>query len=183
MSSRTPAPQRSRGNPSMGDVVRSVAVLSLIVLGIWAFGLLQTETPEDPIGESVPYADTAASARDVATYPLLAPANLPTDWRVNGVRFTPTGSQAWHLGVLTDENRYIGLEQETASARDLVDTYAEGAEEAGTLDIDGVVWQRFDGPDRSITLVQETAEVTTLVTTSTAPLEDVETFVRRLATA
>ena len=85
--------------------------------------------------------------------------------------------------VLTDENRYIGLEQEKASARDLVDTYAEGAEEAGTLDIDGVVWQRFDGPDRSITLVQETAEVTTLVTTSTAPLEDVETFVRRLATA
>ena len=183
MSNRAPAPQRSRGNPSMGDVIRSVVVLSLIVLGIWVFGLLQTETPEDPIGESVPYADTAASARDVATYPVLAPANLPTDWRVNGVRFTPSGTQAWHLGVLTDENRYIGLEQEKESVDDLLETYAEGAQEAGTLDVDGVVWQRFDGPGKSVTLVQETPEVTTLVTTSTAPLADVETFVRRLTTS
>ena len=167
----------------MGDVVRSVVVLSLIVLGIWVFGLLQTETPEDPIGESVPYADTAASARDVATYPVLAPANLPTDWRVNGVRFTPSGTQAWHLGVLTDENRYIGLEQEKVSVDDLLETYAEGAQEAGTLDVDGVVWQRFDGPGKSVTLVQETPEVTTLVTTSTAPLADVETFLRRLTTS
>ena len=167
----------------MGDVVRSVVVLSLIVLGIWVFGLLQTETPEDPIGESVPYADTAASARDVATYPLLAPANLPTDWRVNGVRFTPSGTQAWHLGVLTDDDRYIGLEQEKASVDDLLETYAEGADETGTLDIDGVVWQRYDGPGKSVTLVQETPDVTTLVTTSTALLEDVETFVRRLTTS
>ncbi len=167
----------------MGDVVRSVVVLSLIVLGIWVFGLLHTETPEDPIGESVPYADTAASAREVATYPLLAPANLPTDWRVNGVRFTPSGTQSWHLGVLTDENRYIGLEQEKVSADDLVQTHAEGAQEAGTLDVDGVVWQRYDGPGKSVTLVQETPDVTTLVTTSTAPLEDVENFVRRLTTS
>lgn len=167
----------------MGDVVRSVVVLSIIVLGIWLFGLLQTETPEDPIGEGVPYADTASSARDVATYPLLAPANLPTDWRVNGVRFTPTGTQAWHLGVLTDENRYIGLEQEKVEVDDLIETYAEGAEEAGTVDIDGVVWQRYDGPGKSITLVQETADVTTLVTTGSAPLEDLETLARRLSTS
>ncbi|MEG9226477.1 DUF4245 domain-containing protein [Aeromicrobium sp. Sec7.5] len=183
MSERQPAPKRSRGNPSMGDVVRSVVVLSIIVLGIWVFGLLQTDTPEDPIGDSVPYAATAESARDVATYGLLAPANLPDDWRVNGVRFAPTGTQAWHLGVLTDEDRYIGLEQEKESVDDLVQTHAEGAEEAGTLDIDGVVWQRFDGPGKSVTLVQETPEVTTLVTTSTAPLEDVEDFVRRLTTS
>ena len=54
-------------------------------------------------------------------------------------------------------------------------------EQLNEVDVDGVTWVRYDGPDRAITLVQETPEVTTLVTTSTAPLADVETFIRRLA--
>ncbi|GAA1726050.1 hypothetical protein GCM10009710_03440 [Aeromicrobium alkaliterrae] len=163
----------------MGDIVRSVVVLAAIVLGIWAFGLLQTSTPDDPVRD-VDYASTADSARQAATYPLLAPASLPDEWRPNGVRFTPGGTQPWHLGVLTAQDRYIGLEQEKVPADDLLEVHADGAKAAGTLDIAGVTWQRFDGPKNRITLVQETPEVTTLVTTSTASQDDLETFVALL---
>jgi len=44
--SESQPPPRQRGNPSMADILRSVAVLVLIVLAIWLVGLLQTETPE-----------------------------------------------------------------------------------------------------------------------------------------
>ncbi len=179
----SPAPQRpprSRGNPSMGDVVRSVVVLAVIVLGIWAFGQLQSSTPDDPVRE-VEYVSTAQSARTVATYPVLAPASLPEGWRANGVRFDPADSQPWHLGVLTGDDRYIGLEQEKAPVEDLIEAYAEGAEESDTVDVAGTTWVRYDGPDDRITLVQETPEVTTIVTTSTAPLKDLERFISRLS--
>ncbi|WP_229051496.1 DUF4245 domain-containing protein [Aeromicrobium sp. Leaf350] len=175
----SPAPQRSRGNPAIGDIVRSVVVMGLIVLAIWAFGLLHTNTPDDPVRD-VEYASTATSARQAATYPLLAPASLPKDWRANGVRFTPGGTQPWHLGVLTADDRYIGLEQEKVELDDLLEVHADGATEAGTVEIAGATWQRFDGPKDRITLVQVTPEVTTLVTTSTAPFEDVERYVTLL---
>jgi hypothetical protein len=179
--SESQPPPRQRGNPSMADIVRSVAVLVLIVLAIWLVGLLQTDTPDDPVGDGVEYADTAASARQAATYPLLAPVTLPDEWRANGVRFDPAGTQPWHLGVLTQDDRYIGLEQSKQPADEMIEFFVAGAERNGEVDVDGVTWVRYDGPDRAITLVQETPEVTTLVTTSTAPLADVETFIRRLA--
>ncbi|MFT4300073.1 MAG: DUF4245 domain-containing protein [Aeromicrobium sp.] len=176
-----PKPGSSRGNPSMGDIVRSVGVLAVIVLALWGLGLLITHTPDDPVSD-VDYATTADSARQAATYGLLAPADLPEGWRANGVRFTPGSTQAWHLGVLTDEDRYIGLEQDKRPLDDVLEEHAEGAKQAGMVEIDGVTWQRFDGPKDRITLVRETPEVTTLVTTSTAPVEDLRTFIGTLTT-
>ncbi len=173
-------PQKSRGNPSMGDIVRSVAVLSLLVFALWAVGLIQTDTPDDPVRE-IDYAGTADSARQAATYPLLAPGELPAKWRVNGVRFEPGTLQAWHLGVLTADDRYIGLEQVTGPADDLLEQWADGFESAGTVDLAGRTWQRYNGSDDSeVTLVHEAPEGTTLVTTTTAPFNDVETFVESL---
>ncbi|MFT4189324.1 MAG: DUF4245 domain-containing protein [Aeromicrobium sp.] len=179
---RPPAgpPPKQRGNPSLGDILRSVGVLSLIVLGLWAFGLLLTHTPDDPVRD-VDYATTADSARDAATYPLLAPGELPEGWRVNAARFEPGEGQAWHLGVLTDDDRYIGLEQEKRSAAEMVAEHAAGAKEAGAVEADGVAWQRYDGPDERITLVSEAAEATTLVTTGIGSLDDLTEFLGTLA--
>ena len=164
----------------MGDVVRSVAVLTVIVLGLWAFGQFKTSTPADPVGE-VDWQGTAASARQAATYPLLAPTELPDGWRSNGVRFTPGVGQEWHLGVLTDDDRYIGLEQAKVTLADLIKTHVEGARPDGTVEIAGTTWQRYVGPNDKLTLTQESPEVSTLVTTTTAPFDDVKRFVESLA--
>ena len=175
------SPVKQRGNPSPGDVVRSVVVIGFIVLGMWLFGQLFTNTPDDPIRDDVDYAGTATSARQAATYPLLAPTSLPDGWRANGVRFEPSGTQPWHLGVLNEDDRYIGLEQEKLPAKDLLETYADGAEVAGTIDVAGTTWQVYEGPDKRITWTSETPEVSTLVTTSTAPAEDLERYVALLS--
>lgn len=163
-------------------MVRSVVVIGAIILGLWFLGqIFFTNTPDDPIGDGVEYSETATSARLAATYPLLAPTSLPEGWRANGVRFSPGGSQAWHLGVLTDENRYIGLEQEKVPVDDLIETYAEGAERVGTVDVGGTTWQVHEGPDGRLAWTVETPEVSTLVTTTSVSPEDLERYVALLS--
>jgi hypothetical protein len=166
----------SRGNPAMGDVLRTVAVLGVIVLGLWGIGLFFTVTPETPV-ETVDYAEAVESARPVAEFPLLAPESLPDGWRATSARFEPS---SWHLGVLTDDDEYIGLEQVTSGAAAAVSRFAEGSEAAGDVEIDGETWQRRTGPKGRTTLVREADGVTTLINAS-APFEEVERYVSSLS--
>ena len=97
----------SRGNPSMGDIARSIAVLGAILLVLFAVGRLLTVTPDEPT-RAVDYRSAVESSRTVADFELLAPDSLPQGWRATSVRFEP---DSWHLGVLTDDDDYVGLEQ------------------------------------------------------------------------
>ena len=97
----------SRGNPSMGDIARSVGVLGAILLVLFALGRLLTVTPDEPT-RPVDYRSAAESSRTVATFDLYAPESLPKGWRATSVRFEP---DSWHLGVLTADDDYVGLEQ------------------------------------------------------------------------
>ena len=55
----------SRGNPSMGDILRSVAVIGVIVLAVWAFGKIFTTDPGDPV-KPVDYAQVVQQDLDAA---------------------------------------------------------------------------------------------------------------------
>ncbi|EFQ82750.1 hypothetical protein HMPREF0063_11959 [Aeromicrobium marinum DSM 15272] len=164
----------------MGDILRSVAVMGGIVLALWVAGLTLTRTPETAV-RPVDYEPIAQSARQVVEYPLLSPGTLPDGWLANGARFSPGPDQLWHLGVLTDQERYIGLEQSTLPADEMVERFAEGSEPDGTIEVGDRVWELRSGPDDRITLVDETDGATTLVTTGTAPIGDVRRYVALLS--
>ncbi len=166
----------SRGNPSMGDVVRSVAVLGVLVLALWGFGQLFTNTP-DTAPKAIDYAKTVTSARPAAEFELLAPSKLPQGWIATNARFTPT---TWHLGVVTDEEKYVGLEQQKVTAKQLVDKYAEDSEAAGTVTIGDDTWNVRKGPDGDTTFVRTESGLTTLVT-GDAPRAEVEAYVASLS--
>lgn len=166
----------SRGNPSMGDVVRSVAVLGALVVALWGFGQLFTNTPDKPI-KSIDYADTVRSARPAAKFELLAPATLPKGWVATSAKFTPT---SWHLGVVTDDEEYVGLEQSKVAAKQLIDVYAKGSKAAGTATIDGETWVLRKGPDGDVTFIRSESGLTTLVT-GEAPRAEVEAYVSSLS--
>lgn len=169
----------SRGNPSMGDVLRSVAVLGLIVLAVWGFGRFFTDTPdEDPV-KAIDFAGTVKSARPAAEFPLLAPKGLPEGWKATSARFTPT---SWHLGVLTDDEDYVGLEQSKLSAVQMVEKFAKGGKEVGTATIGGKTWTIREGPGNDVAFVSVEDGVTSLVV-GEAPHAEVEGYVASLSTS
>lgn len=154
----------SRGNPALGDILRSVLVMGLIILALWGFGQFFTRTPDQPT-RSIDYAKTVRDVRAAADYPVLAPPSLPDGWRATSARYN-RGNQGWHLGVLSDDDEYVGLEQSKDTVKESLDDFAPGGEGAGSAQVAGTVWQVSVSEDDRLTYVSEKDGVTTLVTTS-----------------
>ncbi|WP_159085895.1 DUF4245 domain-containing protein [Aeromicrobium chenweiae] len=173
------SPASSRGNPSMGDVLRSVAVIGLIVLVVWAFGRIFFTNDVEKTIEPIDYAKVVEQARPAASFELLAPTSLPKGWEARSARFDP---QAWHLGVFTDSGDYIGLEQIKTSVDRAVDRFAEGSKPAGTAEVDGRTWKVRSGPKGRWIYVRGDDGVTTLINSS-ASRKTVESYISSLSTS
>jgi hypothetical protein len=169
-------PRSSRGNPSIGDIIRSMAVIAVIILALFFFGKLFTSTPESKV-ETIDYVSVVDQARPVATFPLLAPTSLPQGWRATSARFQPNG---WHLGILTDDDDYVGLEQLKASVDRAVDRFAEDSEAGGPAKVAGQTWDVRTGPKGRLTYVRAADGLTTLVS-GTAPRAEIERYIASLS--
>ncbi len=161
----------SRGNPDMGDIVRSVVVIGVILLGLWGFGKLFTQTPEQPVS-SVDYQQVVDDVRSSSDVEILAPPSLPEGWRATSARYEPGAGGTvgtWNLGVLTDDDQYLGVEQSSLSVERAFDRWAEDGQDAGSADVAGQVWSVRVGPDDRTTYVTREDGRTTLVTGTVAP--------------
>ena len=134
----------------MADVVRSVAVLGLIVLAIWGFGRFFTSTPKDPT-TSVDYAQAARQVADAVSFEVVAPPVLPQGWRATSARLD---DDRWHLGVVTSDDQYVGLEQAEQPATGLLKSFAPGGRAVGTVTIAGQEWSERTAADGDITFVR-----------------------------
>lgn len=172
----------TRGNPSLGDIFRSVGVLAGVIAAIaLVFNLLND--PEPRLPDPVDYQPALAVAREEYGYPVLAPEPVPDGWRATSVDFAQeeTGD-LWKLGFLIGEgDAFVGLEQtdgEIQSYRD--DRLADFATE-GESTIDGVTWERLleddDQPDRALVRVDGGAIT---IVRGTVSYEELEEFVRLL---
>jgi hypothetical protein len=166
----------TRGNPSLGDIARSIAVLGAIVLALFALGRLITLTPDEPT-RAIDYRSAAVSSRTVAEFELLAPDSLPQGWRATSVRFEP---DSWHLGVLTADDDYVGLEQVKADTRRAVERFANGSRNYGTTVVSGETWSLHTGPGDDLTYVRRDAGMT-IVVTGTAPRVVMERYISSLS--
>jgi hypothetical protein len=173
----------SRGNPSMGDIARSIAVLGAIILVLFAVGRLVTVTPDEPT-RSVDYRSAVESSRTVATFELIAPESLPKGWRATSVRFAP---DSWHLGVLTDDDDYVGLEQVKADTQRAVERFANGSRADHRTVVSGETWTMHTGPRDNLTYVRRDSPDSdggmTIVVTGTAPRVVMERYISSLSTS
>ncbi|WP_262852087.1 DUF4245 domain-containing protein [Mumia quercus] len=171
-------PRSSYGNPAFADIARSMGVMAVIVVGLFFVGqFFWGNTPDER--PAVEYEQTVEEVRQTAPYPVYAPTSLPDGWRANGVTFKPGESGRWHLGFLTDGDRYIGLEQALDSAPRMIETHAPGVEQRGDVEVAGKTWQLWTGGGET-TFVREEGDMTLLVT-GPAPREDIERFLGLLA--
>jgi hypothetical protein len=166
----------SRGNPSMGDIARSVAVLGAIILALFGLGRLLTVTPDEPT-RSVDYLTAVESSRTVAEFDVLAPAALPDGWRATSVRFE---QDSWHLGVVTADDDYVGLEQVESDPERAVERFANGSRSYGDTVVGGVTWSLHTGPRDNLTYVRRDGDMT-IVVTGTAPRHVMESYISSLS--
>lgn len=168
----------SRGNPAVGDIIRSMAVIAVIILGVYGVSRLYSSGDEATV-TTVDYETAVAQARPAATFPLIAPTSLPAGWRATSVRFQANG---WHLGVLTDDDDYVGLEQLRGSADRAVGRFADGSKDAGTAQVAGQTWDVRSGPKGRWTYLREEDGLTTLLNTS-ASRPVLEDYIASLSTS
>ena len=159
------AASHARGRKTVGDMVRSLAVV-LVVVGV-IVALNVAEQP-DPVVRDVDYPAAVAQARQQATYEVLGPDPVPAGWRVSSARTAPDGTGvAWHVGMVTRGGEYAALEQTAGERRVFVDRFVPDSRAEGTERVAGRTWTRRAGgttDDRA--LVLEAGGVTTLVTGS-----------------
>lgn len=143
-------------------MVGAMLVLLAVIAAFVVFRELNRNEVTTPV-RTVEYRQTAVYAAEQVDFELLAPSRLPEGWRATSVSFTPEPSR-WHIGQLTADDEYVGLEQSRASSRDMVETYVdENAVRRGAVQAAGTTWTTWTDAGGDTALVAETGDATTLV--------------------
>ena len=152
----------SRRRKTAGDLVRSMAVVLVLVGVIVAFNVAGQP---DEVVRVVDYPSAIAQARSQAPYDVLGPDPLPGRWRVTSARTEQAGgSVSWHLGMVTRDGDYAAVEQTDGDRDQFVQQFAAGASRAGTARTGELSWQRLeDGEPEDRAMVRTVDGVTTAV--------------------
>jgi hypothetical protein len=139
-------------------------VVMVVLLVAWVgFRSLTTQEPDSPV-KTVDYAQVVEPARKAAPFDLVAPPSLPPGWRATSVNFNDQSQPRWHLGVLTDQKRYVGLEQAERPVRQMVRQYVdEDASRGAPVEVAGTSWGTYTDAGGDLALVKQDGATTTLV--------------------
>lgn len=171
---------KRRANQSTTNLLLSIGASLLIVLF-----LIVVTVREDPTPESVDYVATAEQAEAGLGQPVVAP-ELPEGWYANRADLGGDGEvQEWYVGLITAEQRFIGVLQGFDANPTWLDDALRGPNGEGeAVEIGGREWRAFDRREvdeignRAYALVTE-AEGSTVVLYGTAS----DTDFAQLATA
>jgi len=164
-------PKKRRGRETAIDMVRSLGLCMLVVVPIWYLA-----QPPDSAEQRVRTVDQApeVAAWQASVDFAPAPKRLPQDWQptvAQGVR-QPVGLR---LGWNTPSGGYVEFSATTGPAGPFV-AEATGADRAaGSVELDGTSWQRYDEhDDGAVSLVRTTGDVTVVVGTRRASASEQE---------
>jgi len=152
-----------RYDRSFAGMVGAMVVLVAVIVGFVVFRDANREDAATSV-EEVDYQEPASFARDQLDFPVLAPRELPDGWIATSVRYAGGDAPSWHLGMLTDDRRYVGIEQEKKPSPDMVEEFVdENASRGDDMSIGGTTWQTWSDDEDDVALVRQTDAVTTVV--------------------
>lgn len=155
--------QAGRYQRSVSGLITALVVLLLVLAGMSVLRSLLRSQPEATV-RPVDYTAVADRARAEADLDILAPRTLPDGWVATSATWRSGGAQVWHLGVLTDAERYIGLEQADRTVTAMVETYVDpDAVEGQPVRVEGRAWRTFSDDGGDLALVRRDGETTTLL--------------------
>lgn len=136
----TPAPRYQRTFPGL---VAAMLVVVLVVVGWVAFRALTSDHESTPV-RTVDWKPWVKAGQDEGKLAMMAPAELPTGWRATSVSYQSGVTPSWHLGMLTDDDRYVGLEERQAPLDELVREHVDKqATQGKPVRIGGRTWHSF----------------------------------------
>jgi hypothetical protein len=157
----------ARGSGSFVDALRTIGVLGALLIASFFVGQIMTVKPDRP-ETRVDLADAVTGAKAVARFDVVAPRRLPRGWVATSARFD---AATWHLGVLTPDNKYVGLEQARSTPTTLVGDLAPKSRAAGVARIAGQAWHVRTEPDGDRIYVRDLGATSVLVIGSAKRVE------------
>lgn len=181
-----PPGRPGRYQRSFGGLVGAMVVTVAFVIAFVVFRSVfrdDVEVRPDPV-------DVAAAvegARRTGLDPV-HPRELPEGWTATSVDITPDPEPVWALGMLTDDERFVGLRQQDTSASSLLADYVDAdPREVGEVRVPGSVaptWTAYDdeGGDHAFVAEVDTSggEEQTVIVYGSAPAEELEALLADL---
>ena len=169
---------------SIAGGVGSLIVLIAVVLAFVAFRAVFRDNDAVDV-EPVDYLAVVSPAQE-AGIQVVYPPSLPEGWTATSVAFVPGERPAFGVGMLTDDDLFVGVRQADEELADLLATYVdEDAVKGDVVTVDGAIvpeWQEWSdaGDDHAYSATVGDTEV---LVYGSAPTEDLLTVVRSLTDA
>src|SRR5919112_6142015 len=167
---------RARKQSTTGDLVRSLAVI-LIPLAV--ITVLFTKLPKDHPVQVVDPRPVLSKARTESPYPVLAPANLPSQWRATRVTWVRTGApylngapsvrNLWRVGYLTPPEDYLSGAPGDPGPDEFISAETREGAVDGESTVNGDIWERRVSADGRLALIFSAARVATIVSAGRVP--------------
>jgi hypothetical protein len=116
-----PAGRAGRYQRSIAGGVGSLIVLVVVVLAFVGFRALFRDNDAVDV-EPVDYLAVVAPAQE-AGIRIVYPPSLPEGWTATSVDFVPGTRPAFGVGMLTDEDLYVGVRQADDELATLLESY------------------------------------------------------------
>lgn len=132
-----------------------------------AFLMIVTWRPKEEKVRAIEYTAQLEDARKAAAW-VRGPEPMPSGWVATSVEFRAPEQRpiTWHLGIVTNEKKYVGLEQSNVIGKQFQSDELGRTSDDGTATVGGITWQRkvlLDRKDENA-LVLVGSGVTTIVT-------------------
>ena len=160
---------------TFGAMTGALVFLVLVVLGWVVFRAVTSDQKSTPV-PTVDWAAWVKAGRAEQVLALYAPPALPNGWRATSVNYAGGAQAQWHLGMLTDRGKYVGIEESRSPTRKLVEQYVDpNAVRGKDVEVDGTTWQTWSDSGGDHGFSTEVGDEAVLVYGS-APVEEIEAY-------
>ncbi|HET6743753.1 MAG TPA: DUF4245 domain-containing protein [Kribbella sp.] len=159
--------QAYRRDKAKSQTVGNMVFALVICLAVVAFLIVVTWRPKQEKVNAVEYTAQLQDARKDAPW-VRGPEPMPAGWTATSVEFRHPQQEpiTWHLGTVTNEKKYVGLEQSNVTTGKFPADKLGRTSDDGTTTVAGVTWRRkilLDRKDENA-LILVGSGVTTIVT-------------------
>jgi hypothetical protein len=155
----------------------------LVVLAFVVLIVLLVPRPGQLPRPQVDVASAASGAQSQIGFRPILPAGLPGGWSPNvaEIRNSADGVSTFHIGYLTDNGLYAGVDQAASVTKAWLDANDAGGTPVGDVTIDGVTWQQLYNQEQQYTsLLLRRPRQVVLVTTKQGGVETASVLARAL---
>jgi hypothetical protein len=168
-----------RLRPFMSGIV-ALAVALVAAIGWYYLG--RPDESQQPV-RTVEWKPWVKAGRADGKLLVLAPAELPSGWRATSASYVAGVAPHWHLGMLTGNGKFVGLDEGRDTVSDLVEQNVDAnAVRGAEVRIDGLAWQVWtdSGGDYALVRTVNGAKPENVIVVGSAPEAEIRSFVASL---